>query len=256
MTDAPDLSLPDGQDGLIASVAAVNPNTVVVLETGGPVRMPWLAQTAAVVAAWYPGARGGEAVARILFGEVEPSGRLPVTFPVREAQLPRPDIDTRTDGPAPAVDYSEGALAGYRWFAAQALTPLFPFGFGLSYSAFGYGGLTVTAVDASLTVSLDVTNTGRRRGAAVPQIYLRRPGDPDFPLRLAGFTKIWLDPGETRRVTMTVDPRLLGRFDAAAGDVEIAPGRYAVAAGADAANLPLTAEFSLSGGPAGRPVAR
>lgn len=247
MVDAPDLSLPDGQDGLIARVAAANPGTVVVLETGGPVRMPWLDLTAAVLEAWYPGARGGEAIARVLFGDGDPSGRLPVTFPAAEAQLPRPRIG---GGGQPArVDHAEGALAGYKWFAANGLVPLFPFGFGLSYATFGYSGLAVATEGSQVTVSLEVTNTDRRRGAAVPQIYLRRPGDSGFALRLAGWRKVRLDPGETQRVAITVDPRLLARFDADAGGWRIAPGRYQAAAGADADALPLTAEFTFAGDP-------
>lgn len=248
MVDAPDLALPDGQDDLIARVAAANPHTVVVLETGGPVTMPWLADTAAVLAAWYPGAGGGEAIARILFGDVDPSGRLPMTFPLHEAQLPRPTLDAGRDGQPFAVDYDvEGARAGYQWFDTHGLKPLFPFGFGLSYATFGYRDLTADSTGGHVSVSLGVTNTGARRGAAVPQIYLRRPDDPAFPLRLAGWDKIWLDPGETRRVTMKVDLHLLAGFDPTLDGFEILPGRYAVVAGADAGDLPLTAEFSFPG---------
>lgn len=251
MADAPDLALPDRQDDLIAKVAAANPRTVVVLETGGPVTMPWLADTAAVVAAWYPGGRGGEAIARVLFGDVDPSGRLPMTFPARESQLPRPTLDAGRDGQPFTVDYDvEGARAGYQWFDTHGLKPLFAFGSGLSYATFDYHGLVVDTAGGHITASLEVTNTGTRRGAAVPQIYLRRPGTPAFPLRFAGWNKVWLDPGETRRVTMTVDIYQLGGFNPAADRFEMLPGRYAVAAGTDAGNLPLTAEFSLPDNPA------
>ena len=262
MFDAPDLSLPDGQDRLIEAVAAANPQTVVVVETGGPVRMPWLPLTAAVVEAWYPGARGGEAIAHALFGEVNPSGRLPITFPADETQLPRAritpdgtaekahsDSETRnkaTDEHAITVNYFEGAQAGYKWFDRNGLQPLFPFGFGLSYTTFAYANITATAVESTITVSVDVKNTGPRRGGDIPQFYVRRPDDPEFPIRLAGWSKVLLEPGETRRVTLTVDPRLLGRFDTAAGDWEIAPGRYMVEVGANAAEISLKTEFTLA----------
>jgi beta-glucosidase len=246
MIDALDLALPDGQDRLIEAVAAANPRTVVVLETGGPVRMPWLARTAAVIEAWYPGARGGEAIAQILFGEVNPSGRLPMTFPADESQLPRTVIPPARDGKGPVdVDYFEGAQAGYKWFDRKSLTPLFPFGYGLSYTAFAWSRLTVNASGPAVTVSVDVTNTGGRRGADVPQFYVRRPDDPSFPIRLAGWSKVALDPGETRRVTVTVDPRVLARFDDATGGWRVAPGRYRIEAGANAAALPLSAEVTL-----------
>jgi beta-glucosidase len=250
MFDLPDLALPDGQDRLIEAVAAANPRTVVVLETGGPVLMPWLPLTAAVIEAWYPGARGGEAIARILFGEVNPSGRLPMTFPADEAQLPRAKIAKESGGKddggqPPEVVYFEGARVGYKWFDKSAAKPLFPFGYGLSYTSFGYTGLTAGASGSSMTISVDVRNAGPRPGADIPQFYLRRPADAEFPVRLVGWSKVSLEPGETRRVTLTVDPRLLAHFDAASGGWEIAPGRYTVEAGANAGELPLKAEVTL-----------
>ncbi len=262
MIDAPNLSLPDGQDHLIEAVAAANPQTVIVLETGGPVRMPWLPLTAAIIEAWYPGARGGEAIARALFGEVNPSGRLPITFPADESQLPRARItavgateQASSNGETTnkdanerpnEVNYFEGAQVGYKWFDRNGLRPLFPFGFGLSYTTFAYTNITATAVESTITVSVDVKNTGLRRGADIPQFYVRRPDDPDFPIRLVGWSKVLLEPGETRRVTLTVDPRLLARFDTAARDWEIAPGRYMVEAGANAGALPLKTEAVLA----------
>lgn len=257
MFDAPDLALSDGQDRLIEAVAAVNPQTIVMLETGGPVRMPWLPLTAAVIEAWYPGARGGEAIARVLFGEVNPSGRLPMTFPVDESQLPRIKIAADTDtenansnkasgDQAIEVYYFEGAQVGYKWFDRTGVKPLIPFGFGLSYAAFDYTGLTVASAESTITVSLDVKNIGRQRGADVPQFYLRRQGDASFPIRLVGWSRVMLSPGETQRVTLTVDPRLLARFDKATGDWGIAPGRYTVEAGANAGELPLKAEITLA----------
>jgi beta-glucosidase len=251
MFDVPGLSLPDDQDRLIEAVAAANPNTVVVLETGGPVRMPWLARTAAVIEAWYPGARGGEAIARALFGEVDPAGRLPMTFPVDEMQLPRANMTTesgdREAGSQPIeVDYFEGAQTGYKWFDRNGRKPLFPFGFGLSYAAFDYANLAARPSEAGVTVSVDVKNTGHRPGTAVPQFYARRPDHADFPIRLVGWSKVALEPGETRRVTLTADQRLLARFDATAGDWEIAPGRYTVEAGPNAGELPLKTEVILA----------
>jgi beta-glucosidase len=249
MFDAPDLSLPDGQDRLIEAVASANPHTVVVLETGGPVRMLWLPLTAGVIEAWYPGARGGDAIARVLFGEVNPSGRLPMTFPADETQLPRTkmtdDRNSQTGGQA-EVDYFEGAQTGYKWFDGKGVRPLFPFGFGLSYTAFDYANLTARTSEESVTVSVDVTNTGQRPGAAVPQFYVRRLDAAAFPIRLVGWGKVLLAPGETRRVTATVDPRLLAHFDTAADSWEIAPGRYTVEAGANAGALPVKTEITLA----------
>jgi beta-glucosidase len=252
--DAPDLTLPDNQDHLIVAVAAINQNTVVVLETGGPVRMPWLSATAAVIEAWYPGARGGEAIARALFGEVNPSGRLPMTFPLDESQLPRSKTAVNTasssagktaDNPTVDVNYFEGAEVGYKWFAKNGIKPLFPFGFGLSYTAFAYRQLTATNLGSSVTVSLEVQNVGAYRGAAIPQFYVRRPDDTAFPIRLVGWNRVMLSPGETRRVAATIDPRLLARFDTVAGDWEIAPGRYIIEAGANAGDLLLMTEFTM-----------
>jgi beta-glucosidase len=247
--DAPDLSLPDRQDDLVAAVVAANPRTVVVLETGGPVLMPWLDKAGAVMEAWYPGAGGGEAIARLLFGEVNPSGHLPVTFPRSEEQLPRPTIPgvrgATVNGPNGPydlnVDYSEGAAVGYKWFRSRNLTPLFPFGFGLSYTDFAYGGLSAEG-GAGLTVGFDVTNTGARAGMDVPQLYLDLP---DGTRRLIGWSKLDLKPGETRRVSVTADPRLLAGFDEAAGRWRIAGGVYTVAVATSAQDPRETATVTL-----------
>jgi beta-glucosidase len=238
--DVPDLTLPNGQDGLIAAVAAANPHTVVVLETGGPVLMPWLGKVGAVVEAWYPGAKGGEAIADLLFGDINPSGRLPVTFPVAASQLPRPEIPGfyAPDGAPFDVDYTiEGADVGYRWFARKGLKPLFPFGFGLSFTRFDYSDLTVAGGD-TLTVAFDVHNAGGRPGDDVPQLYLTdAAGKPRF--RLIGWKRLTLQPGETAHVTLKADPRLLADFDAAAHGWRIDAGRYRVALGASASDLRL-----------------
>ena len=241
--DQPDLSLPDGQDQLIAAVAAANPNTIVVLETGGPVKMPWLDKTAAVIEAWYPGARGGQAIASILFGETNPSGRLPVTFPIDETQLPRPVLDGSAwveppyaDEPAfdadkLQADYDiEGADVGYRWFARKGTKPLFPFGFGLSYTGFASSGLSLTGRTATFTV----TNTGKRAGDDVAQLYLvSRAGVPIR--RLVGFQRVSLGPGARRQVTMEIDPRLLADWQH--GGWAMPAGDYGFAFGSNAGTL-------------------
>ena len=243
--DAPDLTLPQGQDDLIRAVAAANPRTVVVLETGGPVLMPWLDKTAAVVAAWYSGQRGGQAIANVLFGVVEPGGRLAVTFPAAETQLPRPEIPGfgQREGVPVTVEYREGADVGYRDFARRAQKPTFPFGYGLSYTTFAYGGLEASGTN-DLTVSFTATNTGARPGYAVPQIYLTAaPGRAER--RLLGWDKALLAPGETKRFTLNVDPRLLARYSTAARGWQIAAGKYEVALGASAEEFVARTEREL-----------
>ena len=235
--DARDLSLPDGQDALIAAVADANPRTVVVLETGNPVLTPWLDKTAALLEAWYPGAKGGEAIADILFGATNPSGRLPVTFPAGEAELPRPAIPGVSAPPKTAfpVDYPEGSNLGYRWYETKGVKPLFPFGYGLSYTRFGYSQLTATG-GKTLAVSFTLTNTGSRAGMGVAEVYAAPPGGVS---RLIGFRKIALRPGERRRVRVQADPRLLAAYDEAAHGWRLAAGAYGIGVGASSAELPL-----------------
>ena len=239
------LNLPDGQDALIAAVAAANPHTIVVLETGGPVLAPWLDKVGAVLEAWYPGARGGEAVARLLYGEAAPSGRLPVSFPAGEDQLPRPKLPGYGEGPAesldnPAplkpfdVDYPEGSDVGYRWFAKEGYKPLFPFGYGLTYTRFRYGGLKVTG-GRTLTASFTVTNAGARSGIDTPQVYLAS-GPARTQQRLLGWSRVTLKPGQSRRVTVTADRRLLADWDAAAHAWRLTGGRYQLFLAPDAAD--------------------
>lgn len=241
--DAADLSLPWGQDALIAAVAAANPNTVVVLQTGNPVAMPWRDSVSAIVAAWYPGQQGGRAIAEILTGQVNPSGRLPITFPVDIGQTPRPQLGSPT-----TIDYSEGAEVGYRWFARTGQAPLFAFGHGLSYTSFEHRDLEVTGGD-TVRVAVTVVNTGDRRGADVPQVYLAgAPGEGR--LRLLGYERVDLEPGQSRRVSIEADPRLLARY--ADGSWHISPGRYTVAVGASAVALTPAAEVELAGRTFGR----
>ena len=215
------------QDALIDAVVSANPHTVVVLETGGPVTMPWLGKVPAVLQAFYLGASGGPAIAGVLSGRVNPSGRLPITIPADERHLPhvaQKDPATTTSVPEEArnhavfhIDYNvEGADVGYRWFERQALTPLFPFGHGLSYTRFELSDVQVAVVGDAVTVSVTVANVGDRAGADVPQLYVAKSGSGGFGARLAGFARVMLQPGEERRVTIPADPRLLASFDAAA----------------------------------------
>lgn len=230
--DRPDLSLPNGQDELVRAVAAANPRTVVVLTTGQPVAMPWLDDVAAVVQAWYAGQEQGRAVARVLFGDVNPSGKLPVTFPRRLEDTPTaaPERFPGTGGADPAAEYGEGLLVGHRWYDARGLEPLFPFGHGLSYTTFRYGDLEVApplpvpawralpaaAASGPARVAFTVENTGARAGAEVAQIYVGAcPGDAAAPpRRLAGFAKVGLAPGARRRVVVDLDPRALAAWSA------------------------------------------
>lgn len=246
--DAPDLSLPEGQDALIAAVAAANPHTIVVLETGNPVAMPWLDRVAAVVEAWYPGQRGGHAIADVLFGRVDPSGHLPITFPKALAQEPRPRIPgiEAAAGRQFDVDYrTEGASVGYRWFAREGLEPLFAFGYGLSYTHFAYSGLEVRGGNA-LSVSFTVTNAGKRSGDAVPQVYLTSAAGRK-ELRLIGFSRVSLAPGQSRHVTVKADSRLLADFDESVHAWRIQPGDYQVALARSAEDPVATGEAKLSG---------
>ena len=242
------LHLDDDQDSLIAAVAKANANTIVVLETGGPVLMPWLDSVAGVLEAWYPGSSGGEAIARVLTGEVNASGRLPITFPRSAAELPRPtglrpaqeNDEAEAVGAYATVDYGvEGAAVGYKWFDRQGLQPLFPFGFGLSYSRFEYAGLKVQTVDNGVVVHFQVRNTGRVSGAEVAQIYVG-PKEPstaglwEAPRRLGAFVKVNLKPGESRRVSVGIEPRLTGFYDETLHGWRIAPGEYEVGLSRDA----------------------
>jgi beta-glucosidase len=244
--DAPDLSLPSGQDDVIAAVAAANPRTIVVLETGNPVLMPWLDQTAAVLAAWYPGQRGGEAIANVLFGVAEPAGRLPITFPATEADLPRPKLPglDLPDGQPFVVDYHEGSDVGYRWYARRNLAPVFPFGYGLTYTTFRYGALQASG-SRDVTVSFEVTNTGPRAGWAVPQIYLTKVRGSS-ERRLLAWRKALLSPGETKRFSVPIDARLLAEFDTPGNRWTIAAGDYELSLGDSAETMAARATRRLT----------
>jgi beta-glucosidase len=237
--DVPNLSLPGNQDRLVSQVAAANPHTIVVLETGGPVLMPWLENVSAALEAWYPGIRGGEAIASTLFGEVNPSAKLPVTFPKSEADLPHP-VMPQTSASAGEIDYTEGLKVGYKWFDAEGKEPLFPFGYGLSYTTFAYSGLKVTP-GKEVQVSCEVTNTGARAGAEVVQVYVSLPPSAsEPPRRLVAWDKIQLGPGETKAVTLRLDPHYLSIFNLAKDGWEIVPGEYEVYVGGSSRSTPLT----------------
>jgi beta-glucosidase len=250
--DSADLSLPWGQDAVIDAVATANPNTIVVLETGNPVTMPWHDKVKAIVEAWYPGQAGGQAIAEVLTGTVNPSGHLPITFPVDLSQTPRPELPGLGSawGTPTTVSYDEGAEIGYRWVAKTGTTPLYAFGHGLSYTSFGYGDLAVTAGE-TISATFTVTNTGERAGADVPQLYLASvDGRPR--MRLLGFERVDLQPGETRTATLEADPRLLARYDTAAGTWAIDAGTYRVALSQSAAAEQASAEVELSARQFGR----
>ncbi|WP_369263703.1 glycoside hydrolase family 3 C-terminal domain-containing protein [Streptomyces sp. R35] len=245
--DMQGVGLPDGQEGLIERVAAANPRTVVVIESGGAVSVPWASKVPAVIAAFYPGSGGAEAIAGVLFGRVNPSGHLPVTFPAQVGQLPRPeqrDPATTTSNPNQErigeifeVAYDiEGSDVGYRWFAREEHTPRYPFGWGLSYTTFAFSGLTVTADGADVRVRGVVTNTGTRAGATVPQVYVGRAhwDGADFVPRLAAFDRVHLEAGQSRSVELRLEPRLLARWDDVEGAFRIAGGDYEVRIGAHA----------------------
>jgi beta-glucosidase len=236
------IRLSDAQEALIKAVAAANPRTIVVLENGGPLLMPWIGQAKGVVEAWYPGMRGGEAIARILFGEVNPSGRLPVTFAAEAGQLARP-APPGSDIPQPAnaapgggapfpVDYAEGSSVGYRRFAEKGSKPLFAFGYGLSYTRFAYGALRLSGGQA-LTASVPVTNTGARAGVETVQFYLDK-GPDRAQRRLVGWAQVRLEPGQTRTVEIAAEPRLLADWDDQAHGWRRAAGRYQLFAGPNA----------------------
>ncbi|MFC5754029.1 glycoside hydrolase family 3 C-terminal domain-containing protein [Actinomadura rugatobispora] len=236
------------QDALISEVARANPNTVVVLETGGPVLTSWAGEVKAVLAAWYPGQQAGHALARVLYGDVDPGGRLPVTFPVDEG-----DIPTAAGGAAQfpglnrTVTFSEGVMVGYRHYDANDLEPRFPFGHGLSYTTFSYGDLVVRPGSVQVTV----TNTGTRAGVAVPQLYLGLPSPradvPQPPRQLKGYEKLRLAPGESSRVTFPLSGRSLAYWDEGAGAWKIAPGCYKVTVGGSSRDGALRGSFAQGG---------
>jgi beta-glucosidase len=258
-TDLPNLSLPEHQDALIEQVAAANSKTIVVLETGTAVLMPWIDKVGGVLEAWYAGSKGADAVANILFGDVNPSAKLPMTFPRSEADLPHPELIKPPDGgedagaklkpedakPTFSVHYDEGLKVGYKWYDAENKPVLFPFGYGLSYTTYDYSDLKVTA-GKEPKVSFTVKNAGARAGAEIAEVYVALPasaGEP--PKRLAAFTKLPLKPGESREVSLAINPRELSIYDETTNAWKQLPGTYTFMVGGSSKDLPLHQEVNL-----------
>ncbi len=247
------IQLSGRQDQLVMAVAAANPHTIVILESGSAVLMPWIDETPAVLEAWYPGEEGGAAIADVIFGKSNPSGRLPISFPAKvDDTLARSASQYPGDGRS--VHYSEGLNVGYRGYAAEGIRPLFPFGFGLSYTEFAYSNLaaekSISPKDGTpkVKVSFDVTNTGSTAGADVPQIYVGFPpiaegNEP--PLQLKGFSKILLQPGEKRRVEVHLDARAFSYWSPLSSEWRIESGTYKIILGASSADLRETREIQI-----------
>jgi beta-glucosidase len=245
---------------LIEQVAAANPHTIVVLETGTAVTMPWIDKVVGVVEAWYAGSSGHKALANVLVGEVNPAGKLPLSFPKSESDLPHPDApmipseshvragDVADNG-APtadasthagyAVHYDEGPEVGYKWYEAQNKKPLFAFGFGLSYTTYAYSGLSVDA--GTKTVRFTVKNTGKRPGIEIAEVYARLPKGTNEPYkRLVGWTRVGLAPGESKAVSVPIDDRILKTFDEEKNAWNMTPGNYQVLVGGSSDNTLLS----------------
>jgi len=247
--DRPSLALPGSQDRLIQAVAAANPKTIVVLNNGTPVLMPWLRQVPGLVEAWFPGQEGGHAIASLLFGDINPSGKLPTTLAARREDYPDYGHFPGTDG---QVTYAEGIYVGYRHFDKQKIAPLFPFGYGLSYTTFRYSHLRLSGPqmgpNGTVTASVDVTNTGQREGAEVAELYVHDPAPRiDKPVReLKGFGKVDLLPGQTKTVTMTLRPRDLAYCDVPGKQWKADAGRYEIEVGASSRDIRQQAVLRLA----------
>jgi beta-glucosidase len=260
--DLPTLTLAHNQDALIAKVAAANPHTIVVIESGSPVTMPWVDAPAAILEAWYAGSDGANALANVLFGAVNPSGKLPNTFPKSDTDLPHPTItqpppesrhfdgavipETWAKGmPAFQVVYDEGAKVGYKFYDAENKPVLFPFGYGLSYTTYHYSGLAITPGE-KVKVSFTLTNAGTRAGAEIAEVYAALPGSAEEPpKRLVGFSKIQLKAGEKKTVEVEIDPKYLSVFDEAKDAWTLVPGEYTILVGGSSDKLPLKATVNL-----------
>jgi len=262
--DVNSLSLPGNQDALIEAVADANPRTIVVLETGGAVTMPWLGKVSGVLEIWFPGIRGGEAAANLLFGDVNPSGKLPLTFPKSEADLPRPVLAQQPPPASPDdmkpmfpgvpfkvntrqfdISYDEGLKVGYKWYDSEDKAVLFPFGFGLSYTTFAYSGLKLDS-GAKPSVTFTVKNTGERAGAEVAQVYATLPKAAGEPFkRLVAWEKIPLAAGESKTITLALDTFYLSIFNTGKHDWELVPGEYLVQVGTSSRSLPLSGTLKI-----------
>jgi beta-glucosidase len=261
--DNDSLSLGNNQDELIAKVAAVNRNTIVVLETGNPVSMPWVDNVNAIVEAWFAGSSGSDALANILFGDVNPSGKLAVTFPKSDADLPHPVLTKEPPGTQPApgdpdawkkrleglpafqVTYNEGVKVGYKWYDAEKKPVLYPFGYGLSYTTYSYSNLKVTPGE-KMRLSFTVKNSGSRAGTEIAQIYAALPASADEPpKRLVGWSRVTLNPGESKDVTVEIEPLYLSIFNVEQHGWQMLPGDYSFMVGGSSQSLPLKASVSL-----------
>lgn len=260
--DLETLTLPEHQDDLIAQVAAANPRTIVVLENGSPVTMPWVGQVPGILEAWYPGTRGAEAVANILFGDVNPSAKLPITFPKSDSDLPHPTLvkppkeSTEPSGPGswvpiakglPAfqVYYSEGLKVGYKWYDAEQKAVLFPFGYGLSYTSYSYSNLKLTS-GKNVRVRFRLTNTGSRAGAEIAEVYAALPASAaEPPKRLVGWSKVQLGAGESKDVIIEIDPEYLSVFDVDRDAWQLPSGSYTFLVGGSSQDLPLKESITL-----------
>ncbi|WP_329446861.1 glycoside hydrolase family 3 C-terminal domain-containing protein [Streptomyces sp. NBC_01426] len=242
--DRTSLALPGGQAALIEAVTAVNPRTTVVLNTSSSTTMPWLARTGAVLQMYYPGQEGAGATADLLFGDVDPGGRLTQTFPVDERATPAGGDPRRYPGVGGRQEYTEGVHVGHRWYDAQKVEPLFPFGHGLSYTTWAYEKLAVRPGRGGLRVEFTVRNTGRRKGVEVAQVYLGPAGSLrlDQPVRvLAGYRRLTLAPGQAQRVTVDIDARTLSSWDPDQQTWVVGSGPREVFAGRSSRELPLRA---------------
>lgn len=259
--DSLTLALPNKQDALIAAVAKANPRTVVVLITGNPVSMPWLPQVAGVMEAWYPGIGGGQAIANLLFGTVNPSAKLPITFARTEKDLPHLNIfgidSSKGDAGLPEhwsteqrhtsfpADYTEGVRFGYKWFDSEGKEPMFPFGYGLSYTSYKYSGLTVDAAARSATFTVE--NTGKRAGTEIAEVYVQLPTAAGEKFRrLAGWQRVALASGEKKTVTVAMEPLALASYNMGKDGWEWLPGQYTVSVGGSSRSLGLSAKAELA----------
>ena len=262
--DLPSLALPDNQDALVQAVAAANPHTIVVLETGTAALMPWKDKVAGIVEAWYPGSRGATALANILTGEVNPTAKLPMTFPLSDSDLPHlriPELSAEDENQGVgavagathvmskySVTYDEGLKVGYKWYDSEHKPVLYPFGYGLSYTTYAYSGLKVKT-GANTTVTFTVTNTGKRAGTEIAQVYSMLPAAANEPpKRLVGFTRVKLDPGEHREVSIAIEPKYLSIFDEAKNGWRLVPGEYTFAVSGSSADLGLAQKITLGSG--------
>src|SRR5579875_3368891 len=254
--DLASIGLSSADNSLISAVAAANPHTIVVLNSGSAVTMPWLSSVAGVLEAWYPGQQDGTAIASLLFGAADPSGHLPVTFPQSLSQVPAATA-AQWPGQGGTVQYSEGIDDGYRWYDAKGLTPLFPFGYGLSYTTFSFSNLKVgtLAQGGAATVTATVTNTGGRAGADVAQLYVTDPaasGQP--PRQLEGFARVSLQPGASQTVTFQVSQRNLQYWNSSSNAWATATGNYGISVGDSDGHLPLTGTLAVASSQLGQPV--